>query len=247
MALIQLKNAGVEFQIHNSNTRSLKNRIINAATGGKITAGLNGRTVVRALNDISFELKEGDKLGLVGHNGSGKSTMLRLLSGVYAPTSGSAIIKGKVGSLIDISLGIDPEATGRENIFLRAALLGMSKTEVADKIEDIIEFTELGNFIDLPLRMYSSGMHMRLAFAVSTVMRPDILLMDEWISVGDEGFKLKAENRLNETVNQTKVLVMASHSKEILEKTCNKILWLEHGSVKMLGETSEVLAQYFKS
>jgi lipopolysaccharide transport system ATP-binding protein len=172
---------------------------------------------------------------------------LRLLSGVYAPTSGSAIIKGKVGSLIDISLGIDPEATGRENIFLRAALLGMSKTEVADKIEDIIEFTELGNFIDLPLRMYSSGMHMRLAFAVSTVMRPDILLMDEWISVGDEGFKLKAENRLNETVNQTKVLVMASHSKEILEKTCNKILWLEHGSVKMLGETSEVLAQYFKS
>ena len=247
MTLIQLKNAGVEFQIHNSNTRSLKNRIINAATGGKITAGLNGRTVVRALNDISFELKEGDKLGLVGHNGSGKSTMLRLLSGVYAPTSGSAIIKGKVGSLIDISLGIDPEATGRENIFLRAALLGMSKTEVADKIEDIIEFTELGNFIDLPLRMYSSGMHMRLAFAVSTVMRPDILLMDEWISVGDEGFKLKAENRLNETVNQTKVLVMASHSKEILEKTCNKILWLEHGSVKMLGETSEVLAQYFKS
>lgn len=247
MALIQLKNAGVEFQIHNSNTRSLKNRIINAATGGKITAGLNGKTVVRALNDISFELKEGDKLGLVGHNGSGKSTMLRLLSGVYAPTSGSAVIKGKVGSLIDISLGIDPEATGRENIFLRAALLGMSKTEVADKIEDIIEFTELGNFIDLPLRMYSSGMHMRLAFAVSTVMRPDILLMDEWISVGDEGFKLKAENRLNETVNQTKVLVMASHSKEILEKTCNKILWLEHGSVKMLGETSEVLAQYFKS
>lgn len=246
MALIQLKNAGVEFQIHNSNTRSLKNRIINAATGGKITAGLNGRTVVRALNDISFELKEGDKLGLVGHNGSGKSTMLRLLSGVYAPTSGSAMIKGKVGSLIDISLGIDPEATGRENIFLRAALLGMSKTEVADKIEDIIEFTELGNFIDLPLRMYSSGMHMRLAFAVSTVMRPDILLMDEWISVGDEGFKLKAENRLNETVNQTKVLVMASHSKEILEKTCNKILWLEHGSVKMLGETSEVLSQYFK-
>ncbi len=246
MALIQLKNAGVEFQIHNSNTRSLKNRIINAATGGKITAGLNGRTVVRALNDISFELKEGDKLGLVGHNGSGKSTMLRLLSGVYAPTSGSAVITGKVGSLIDISLGIDPEATGRENIFLRAALLGMSKTEVAEKIEDIIEFTELGNFIDLPLRMYSSGMHMRLAFAVSTVMRPDILLMDEWISVGDEGFKLKAENRLNETVNQTKVLVMASHSKEILEKTCNKILWLEHGSVKMLGETSEVLSQYFK-
>lgn len=246
MAHIILNHAGVEFQIHNSNTRSLKNRIINTATGGKITAGLNGRTVVKALSDINFELKEGDKLGLIGHNGSGKSTMLRLLSGVYAPTSGTADINGKVGSLIDISLGIDPEATGRENIFLRAALLGMSKSEVSDNIEDIIEFTELGNFIDLPLRMYSSGMHMRLAFAVSTIMRPDILLMDEWISVGDEGFKLKAESRLNETVNQTKILVMASHSKEILEKTCNKILWLEHGSVKMLGSTTETLSHYFK-
>lgn len=245
MALINLEHASIEFQIHNSNTRSLKNKILNVATGGKISAGQNGRVVVKALTDLTLTLNDGDRLGLIGHNGSGKSTLLRLLSGVYLPTSGKATIQGKIGSLIDISLGIDPEATGRENIFIRAGLLGMSKEEVNRQIEDIIEFTELGNFIDLPLRMYSSGMHMRLAFAVSTVMRPDILLMDEWISVGDEGFKAKAENRLNNTVKQTNILIMASHSREILENTCNKILWLEHGNIKQFGNTKEILPRYF--
>jgi lipopolysaccharide transport system ATP-binding protein len=200
---------------------------------------------VRALNDVSFTLNEGDRVGLVGHNGAGKSTLLRVLSGVFVPTGGTAIIEGSVGSLIDVSLGINPEASGRENIFLRGVLLGLSKVEVKEKFEEIVEFSELGEFIEMPMRTYSSGMQLRLAFAVSTIVRPEILLMDEWLSVGDEGFKDKASERLTTIVDSSKILVLASHSRELLEKVTNKALWLEHGEVKMLGPSAEVLEAYF--
>jgi lipopolysaccharide transport system ATP-binding protein len=150
-----------------------------------------------------------------------------------------------VGSLIDISLGINPEASGRENIFLRGALLGLSKSEVKEKFEEIVEFSELGEFIEMPLRTYSAGMQLRLAFAVSTIVRPEILLMDEWLSVGDEGFKAKASERLTAVVDASKILVLASHSRELLERVTNKAVWLEHGKVKMFGPSEEVLGAYF--
>jgi lipopolysaccharide transport system ATP-binding protein len=245
MASIIFNNVSVDFPIYNANGRSLKKRLIQVATGGQLGADQQGRVVVRALEDLSFELRDGERVGLVGHNGAGKSTLLRLLSGVYAPSSGSALIEGDTSSLIDISLGIDPEATGRENIYLRAGLLGLSRAEIKAQMDNIIEFSELGNFIDMPLRTYSTGMHLRLAFAVSTIVRPQILLMDEWLSVGDEGFKTKAEKRLNELVASTHILVIASHSKEMLLHTCNRLLWMEHGKIRMDGPVKEVVDAYF--
>jgi lipopolysaccharide transport system ATP-binding protein len=201
--------------------------------------------MVRALSGVTFEFNEGERVGLVGHNGAGKSTMLRALSGVYAPSKGTVEISGNVGSLIDISLGINLEASGRENIFIRGALLGLTKSEVQNKFAEIVEFSELGDFIEMPVRTYSSGMHLRLAFAVSTIVRPEILLMDEWLSVGDENFKHKAEARLEELVSSTKILVIASHSRELITSTCNRVIWLEHGQVKMDGPTNEVAPIYF--
>lgn len=154
-------------------------------------------------------------------------------------------LQGQVGSLIDISLGINHEATGCENIYLRAALLGLSKKEILVKLDEIIEFSELGDFIDMPVRTYSNGMLLRLAFSVSTVMRPEILLMDEWLSVGDEDFKYKAEARIAELLEFTKILVIASHSRDLIMKTCNRVLYLEHGVIKMDGPPEDVCKAYF--
>jgi lipopolysaccharide transport system ATP-binding protein len=245
MASIKFNNVSVDFPIYNASGRSLKKRLIRVATGGQVGADPQGRVVVRALENLTFTLNDGDRVGLLGHNGAGKSTLLRLLSGVYAPTQGSAEIHGEIGSLIDISLGIDPEATGRENIFLRGALLGMSKETLNGCIDEIIDFSELGDFIDMPLRTYSSGMHLRLAFAVSTIVRPEILLMDEWLAVGDEGFKHKAEKRMTEMVQSTNILVIASHARDLIMHTCNRVIWLEHGSIRMQGTPAEVLPAYF--
>ena len=245
MAYIEFNNVCVDFPIYNANGRSLKKRLIQVATGGQLGSDQQGRVVVRALEGLSFTLKDGDRVGLLGHNGAGKSTLLRLLSGVYEPSSGAARIEGEIGSLIDISLGIDPEATGRENIYLRGGLLGMTRSEIAAQIDEIIEFSELGDFVDMPLRTYSTGMHLRLAFAVSTVVRPEILLMDEWLSVGDEGFKHKAEARMSELVRSTNILVIASHSRELVLHTCNRIIWLEHGKIRMDGDPQTVAAAYF--
>lgn len=245
MANISFENVNVEFPIFNANGRSLTSRLLEVATGGRLDKDPNGRVLVRALQGINFEIVEGERVGLLGHNGAGKSTMLRVLSRVYTPQSGTANIDGRITSLIDISLGINPEASGRENVFVRGTLLGLSKSEITEKFEEIVEFSELGDFIEMPVRTYSSGMHLRLAFAVSTVLKPEILLMDEWLSVGDESFKNKAEERLTNLVDSAKILVIASHSRELIEKTCTRAIWLEHGQVKMDGPAKEVVAAYF--
>lgn len=247
MASIVFERVSVDFPIYNASARSLKKRLFQVATGGQISADSTGRVIIRALEDLTLTIKDGDRVGLLGHNGAGKSTLLRLLSSVYEPSSGYAKIEGEIGSLIDIGFGIDAEATGRENIFLRGALLGLTRAQIKSKLDEIIEFSELGDFIDMPLRTYSSGMHLRLAFSVSTVIRPEILLMDEWLSVGDEGFKHRAETRLNELVASTNILVIASHSKELVRRTCNRAIWLEHGKIKMDGTPEEVTSQYFPS
>lgn len=245
MAFISLNNVCVDIPIFNSQGRSLKKTVMGIATGGKIGLTESGKTVVRTLDRISFSVSPRERIGLIGHNGAGKSTLLRVLSRVYTPTSGSIVIDGDIGSLIDISLGIDGEATGIENIFLRAALLGIPKKKVLQELDSIIEFSELGDFIKLPVRTYSTGMHLRLAFAVSTMINPSILLMDEWLSVGDKSFQQKAERRLNELIERSNILVIASHSKELIERCCTRVLWLEHGSIKMDGPAEEVCAAYF--
>nr|WP_315527340.1 ABC transporter ATP-binding protein [uncultured Achromobacter sp.] len=245
MASIVFDKVCVDFPIYNASARSLKKRLFQVATGGQISANSSGRVIIRALEDLTLTIKDGDRVGLLGHNGAGKSTLLRLLSGVYEPSSGRAEIKGEIGSLIDVSFGIDPEASGRENIYLRGALLGLTRAEIKAKLDEIIDFSELGDFIDMPVRTYSSGMHLRLAFSVSTIIRPEILLMDEWLSVGDEGFRVRAEARMNELVESTHILVIASHSRELVRDTCNRAIWLEHGKIKMDGTPEEVTQAYF--
>ena len=197
------------------------------------------------MSNINLKIRDNERVGLLGHNGAGKSTLLRVLGGVYTPSSGSAEIQGKVGSLIDISLGIDSEATGLENIFLRGSLLGIPKKKIEHELENIIDFSELGDFINMPVRTYSTGMHMRLAFAVSTMITPDILLMDEWLSVGDQGFQNKAEKKLTDLVNKSNILVLASHSRDLIEKCCTRAIWLEHGNLIMDGKVSDVCSKYF--
>ena len=245
MGRILLEHVCVDIPIYNSQGRSLKKTMLGFATGGKVGLTEKGMTIVRSLDDLSIKVEPLERVGIVGHNGAGKSTLLRVLSGVYEPTNGRAIIEGKVGSLIDISLGIDQEATGLENIYLRAALLGIPKKKIDSQLESLIDFTELGDFVNLPVRTYSTGMHMRLAFAVSTMISPDVLLMDEWLSVGDKSFQTKAENRLNELIDNSNILVIASHSKSLLKRCCKRVIWLEHGKIKMDGPANEVLTQYF--
>lgn len=245
MAFIQFDKVCVDFPIYSASSRSLKKRLLEVATGGQLNTDPHGHVVVRALRDLNLTLRDGDRVGLLGHNGAGKSTMLRLLGGVYEPSAGTARIDGKITSLIDILLGIDREATGRENIYFRGTLLGMSKSHIQRRMEEIVDFSELGDFIDMPLHTYSSGMHLRLAFAVSTIMQPEILVMDEWLSVGDEGFKRKAEARLAELVQASNILVIASHSRELILRTCNRVIWLEHGAIRMDGPAEAVAAEYF--
>lgn len=244
MALINFENASLDFPIFDTASRSIKKNIISFATGGQL-GQKNGRVIVSALKNLNFRIDEGERIGLIGHNGAGKTTLLRMFSKVYYPTSGKVDIDGDIGSLISISLGINPEFTGRENIYIRGALLGLRKKEINKKIDEMIDFTDLGDFIDMPVRTYSSGMQMRLGFSVSTIFTPEILLMDEWLSVGDENFKHKAEKRLAEIISSTKILILASHSYELLKNNCNRILWLEHGCLKMDGKPDDVLPKYF--
>ena len=245
MAYIKFNNASIDIPVFNANSRSLKNKIIQVASIGKLGNDSSGHIIVKILKNLNFELKKGDKLGIIGPNGAGKSTLLRAITGVYPPTKGKVITQGNVASLIDISLGIDHEATGRENIFLRGSLLGIMKEEMKEIIDEIIEFSDLNEFIDMPVRTYSSGMHLRLAFSVSTVIEPEILIMDEWLSVGDENFKNKADTRLAKLVNSTDILVIASHSSELIRKNCNRVIWLENGEIKMDGNPNKICSLYF--
>ena len=245
MASIRLENVTVEFPVFNAASRSLKNKVLSAVTGGAIDRRHDGHIIVRGLDDVSLTVGPGERVGLVGHNGAGKTTLLRVLSGIYTPTAGTAAIDGEVVSLINIALGIDPEMTGRENIRLRAAMMGMTRAETKAQFDEIAEFTGLGGYLDMPFRTYSTGMQLRLAFAVSTSVRPQVLIMDEWLSTGDEDFRVKAQKRLREIVDSTEILVLASHSRALLEQNCTRIVWLEHGKARMDGESQVVLTHYF--
>ena len=245
MVEIVLRDASVEFALFSGKHQSIRSTFLATATGGQMAQDPSGRVVVKALEGVSLAIREGERVGLLGRNGAGKSTFLRVVSRVYRPTSGTAKITGSVASLIDISLGINPEATGRQNIFLRAAMLGIPKKEIKARFDEIVEFSELGDFIEAPVRTYSSGMQLRLAFSVSTVFVPEILVMDEWLSVGDQDFKEKAETRLEEVVSSSRMLVIASHSRDLLERTCTRGILLEKGEVAMDGPIGEVTERYF--
>jgi len=230
MACLQLQDVSVDFPIYGAHAKSFKQTLAAAATGGRIGTD-TGVAVVQALRDITIELNNGDRLGVIGHNGSGKSTLLRVFAGVYPPTSGALTIKGSVASLIDPALGIEADATGEENIYLRGLVMGLSRAEVDSVFDNICLFSGLGDYLALPVRTYSTGMLMRLAFSIATAIRSDILLMDEWLAVGDVAFQRHAESRLRAVVDDAGILVLASHSYDLVCRECNKVLELSHGTV----------------
>jgi ABC-type polysaccharide/polyol phosphate transport system ATPase subunit len=236
MVSVQLSNVSVRFPVFDTSARSLKKRVIAFSTGGRIGHEGNDHVVVQALEGVDLSLRRGDRLALLGRNGAGKSTLLRVMAGIYEPTRGSITVHGRVAALLGGNPGMDPESTGRENIVLHGLYLGSSKADIKRQAEAIIDFTELGSFIDLPLRTYSSGMRARLSFGIATAIIPEILLLDEGIGAGDASFMEKANRRLNEFVGSSGILVLASHSPSLVRQFCNKYVLLERGNVAASGE-----------
>lgn len=228
----------IEFPVFNNNHRSIKNTLINIGTGGKLAKHAGRTHGVLAADNLTFDINKGDRVGLIGHNGSGKTTLLRAIAGAYEPTGGSLKIDGTVSSLLDISLGMDVDATGYENIYLRGIMMGMTKKEIEARIDEISDFTELGDFLNLPIRTYSSGMHLRLAFAVSTSSNADIIVMDEWLSVGDADFRQKAEIRLKKLINNASILVIATHDEGLVKRICNRVFKMQQGNLSELAVDS---------
>lgn len=244
MAYIELKGATLDLPIYDVQGRSLKKTVLRLGRRNTIAEGTDGVVVVRAINNVDLRLEKGDRIGLIGRNGAGKSTLLRMMAGIYSPTHGSVVSSGKVVPLLDISLGMDENSTGMQNIRLRGLLLGMSDAEIREKQQSIAEFSELGDYLDLPLRTYSSGMRVRLAFAVSTAVDAEILLLDEVMGVGDASFMHKAEERLADLHSRAEIVVLAMHSNSEIRKVCNKALWMERGHVRAFGPVEEVVSQY---
>lgn len=243
MASIQLDSVSINFPIYNFGARSLKKKFLQFTAGG-ILNDQEKLIFVQSLDKVTLKFNHGDRVGLIGHNGAGKSTLLRVLAKIYEPIEGSIRCEGRITPLLNIMLGINPESTGYENITVRGLLLGLTRKEIQKKLDSIAEFTELGDYLLAPVRTYSAGMQLRLAFAVVTCIKPDILLMDEMIGVGDTAFLKKAEQRLNEFINQSSILVLASHSNETIKALCNKVVLLEKGRVQYVGRVEEGIEKY---
>lgn len=243
MVYVNLNKACLNFPIYNAQSFSLKQSIVKAATGGMLKQNDNVTTVA-ALKDISFSLQSGDRLGLIGHNGSGKTTLLKLLAGIYQPTGGTLEIKGKVATIFDMLLGTHDEMTGYENLYLSSILRGKSPAEAKNSLEAMAKFTELENYLYIPMRTYSAGMKLRIGLAVATEGNPDILLIDEVFGTGDQHFVTKSTDRLLSLISRTGILVFSSHSEVLLRQVCNKVMILEHGEIKAFGETDKVLSFY---
>lgn len=239
-----LEGVRVSFPIYHGGSRSLKKSLLFRGTGGHIASDANDRIVVEALRDVSLSFSAGDRVALVGANGAGKTTLLRTMAGIYEPVVGTVRWSGRVSPMFDIGLGIDSDLSGLENIRLRALILGISSEAIAERMADIAEFTELNEYLDLPVRTYSSGMMTRLTFAVATCFAPEILLMDEWIVAGDASFMSKAEERLASFVADASILVLASHSAEICRRWCNKAVWMDRGAVRASGGIEDIMVAY---
>jgi len=244
MASIYLHNVGVDFPIYQAGARSLKKMLIAGTTHGNLARDAHDRVMVRALHDVSFDVENGERLGLIGANGAGKTTLLKVLAGIYKPTNGQIDILGHTTALINSSVGLNPDATGRENIILRGLYMDIHPRDMRERIDQVAEFTELGTYLDMPVRTYSAGMMVRLAFAVSTSFRPEILILDEWLAAGDAQFLGKAQRRMEEFVTRSSILVLASHSFELIEQWCTRAVYLKDGLVEVIGPVDEVVARY---
>jgi len=240
MARIVAENISIEYPLYHHNSRSLKRRLFNTVPG-RLKKDASQRVVVAALRGLSFTIANGERVALIGPNGAGKSTLLRSMAGIYEPVSGRLRIEGEIGSLIDPGAGMEPLATGRENIILRGLYRGMSESQAEGLSDEAIEFAGLGEFIDLQVRGYSAGMIMRLAFAMATAMKPEILLMDEWFLAGDAEFMERAEARLKDLVTGTDILMIATHDMGVVRRWCRRVLRIEAGTIVQDGTVDEVL------
>jgi homopolymeric O-antigen transport system ATP-binding protein len=246
LASIIANNVTIDFPIYGTSHRSLRQTLF-GRTGGLIRhegQGRQQRVVVRALDAVSFTVQNGDRLGLIGHNGAGKSTLLKVLAGVYTPDSGSIRSEGRVSPLFNAAPGLDPDDNGYENIKTCGMFLGMSSQEIDRKLPDIANFCELGEYLELPVRTYSTGMVARLGFAIATAIEPDILLLDEGLGSGDARFAARAEARMQALIQRTRILVLASHSDVLIKSMCNRAILLEKGRLLQIGPIDEVLKRY---
>jgi ABC-type polysaccharide/polyol phosphate transport system ATPase subunit len=242
MARIELDRVGLTFRVRQHKVLTLKEFLV----GQMFRRSKNPVIEVRALEDVSLRITRGDRLGIIGHNGAGKSTMLRLLAGIYPPTAGRLTVEGRISSLFDIALGFEGEANGWENIAYRCYLQGETPKSVRGKRDGIAAFSELGKFLDMPVRYYSAGMMVRLAFSIATAIDPEILLVDEVLGVGDLAFQRKAADRMKEMMAKAHLLVMVSHDLGSLARLCNRLVWMDHGHVVRIGPPDEVIAAYRK-
>lgn len=239
--VVELNHVHLVYPVYSIRAQSLRNAVVNMAVGGRLLKDNHDVVQVKALSDINLKLYEGSRLGVMGHNGSGKSTLLKVMAGIYEPTHGTVEVHGRISSMIDINLGLDWNLTGRENIVNMGRMRGMTHKQISEKIPEITEFSDLGAFIDLPLKTYSSGMSTRLVFAVATSLSPDILLLDEWIGAGDANFFDKAKERMNDILSRSRVMVLASHSGDLIRSVCDKLLVLDMGQPVYMGDVDEGL------
>jgi ABC-type polysaccharide/polyol phosphate transport system ATPase subunit len=244
MSSIVLKNVGLEYPVYHGASRSLKKALLAKTTKGNLASDALQRVAVRALSGINLELKNGDRFALIGRNGAGKTTLLKVLAGIYEPSSGTIEISGHVSALLDSNVGLNPDATGYENIILRGMYMDAHPKEMKKRSDDIAEFTELGDYLSLPVRTYSAGMMIRLAFAISTCILPEILIMDEWLAAGDAHFLAKAHRRMEQYVQSSSILVLASHSLPLVQQWCTHGIYLEQGRVLAAGPIDDIIAAY---
>lgn len=237
--LIELYGVTLDYPVYSIRAQSLRNTVVNLAIGGKLLSNRSDIIHVRALENVSFSLGEGDRLGIIGHNGAGKSTLLKVIAGIYEPSQGVVMVKGRISSMVDIGLGVDASMTGRENIVLMGRRRGLTTKQILAQMNEIIEFSDLGQFIDLPVKTYSAGMQARLVFSVATSFNPDILLLDEWIGAGDDSFFDKATKRMNDILAQSRALVLATHNLGLVKNVCNKVLVLDGGRPTFFGSVDD--------
>ena len=248
MPEIKLQNVSVDLPLYNSRGRSIKSTILAQTIGGRVADDRDRSVVViRALNDVTLHVEHGARIALIGANGAGKTTLLRVMARIYPPTRGSVEVVGRTACLTDLNVGMDTEATGLENIRMRGVLLGLSNEEIAELVPEIAEFTELGEYLKLPIRCYSQGMMLRLAFGISTAVQPDIILLDEIIGVGDQAFEEKASARINSFIDAASILLLASHNPGVIKMFCSSAIWLAQGRVVAYGSADEILERYSTS
>lgn len=236
--VVRVQDVSMHFNLMEEKVDSIKEYIVKLAQGKLLYNDFI------ALDHVSFDIKRGDILGIIGFNGAGKSTLLKILAGVLTPTTGKVTVKGTVAPLIEVGAGFDPELTARENVFLNGAILGYSRNFIQSKFDEIIEFAELKEFINVPVKNFSSGMYARLGFSIATIVKPDILIVDEVLSVGDFRFQEKCEKRIQSMIQDGVTIILVSHEIRMIEKVCNKVLWLKKGKIKKIGETELICKEY---